>query len=259
MARSKTPGDEILYETADRWIDVALRGSDSLFTAGTAIWSQRYLDELDRRFVQNPDESSDTYNVKLERQLGDATPGAIQLMGELTFVHFLAAMPAALKGDTKRNRIQRILEWSPQPVEVPAELDQVFDRGLTVPGIAYHMYRPFHVHLLIEFHRQWKALDKEEQERLLDRAWAFRELVFAIPLPKGAQTQREALLHLVHPDTFEQIVSHDMKEKIAKAFGEHVSDPSQDVDRQLLEIRDPLEEIYGPGFQYWEPELRELW
>ena len=259
MARSKTPDDEIIYEAANRWTEVALRRDDSLFTPGKPIWSEAYLDELDRRFVQNPDESSDPFHVKLQRQLADATPEAIQLMGEVVFVHFLAASPDAVRGDTKRSLVHRILGWSPQPVDVPAELDRAFDRGLAATGVAFHARRRFQLHLLIEFLRSWKALGADEQKRLLQDPWEFREFLFSIPLPAGAQAQREALLHLVHPDTFEQIVSQDMKAKIAKAFSQHVSDPSQDVDSQLLEIRNRLEETHGARFHFWEPQLLEIW
>ena len=49
--------------------------------------------------------------------------------------------------------------------------------------------------------------------------------------------QREALLHLVHTDTFQAIVSTDHKEKISKTFADLVTLPTDDVDRQLEQIR----------------------
>ena len=45
--------------------------------------------------------------------------------------------------------------------------------------------------------------------------WTFKDVLFAVPMPKGSYIQREALLHLVHPDTFESIVSRGYKEQIA--------------------------------------------
>ena len=47
--------------------------------------------------------------------------------------------------------------------------------------------------------------------------WKFKAVLYAIP-PEGGQSQREALLHLVFPETFEDTVSTDSKAKIATAF-----------------------------------------
>lgn len=49
--------------------------------------------------------------------------------------------------------------------------------------------------------------------------------------------QQHALLHLVHPDTFEPIVSINHKEMIVAAFERLVENPEQDIDRKLQEIR----------------------
>ena len=71
--------------------------------------------------------------------------------------------------------------------------------------------------------------------------------------------QQHALLHLVHPDTFEPIVSVNHKERIAAAFEGLVEDPAQDLDRKLQEIRSKLEASHGRSFHFYEPEVRRLW
>ena len=53
------------------------------------------------------------------------------------------------------------------------------------------------------------------------------------------------MLHLVFPDTFEAIVSVRHKEAIAKAFADLTTEPTDDVDRQLEQVRPALEAKYG--------------
>ena len=55
----------------------------------------------------------------------------------------------------------------------------------------------------------------------------FRQFVFALP-PNSAFAQREALLHLVHPDTFEPIVSREMKREIVDCFSGHGASASDE-------------------------------
>lgn len=55
--------------------------------------------------------------------------------------------------------------------------------------------------------------------------------------PNRYRIQRQALLHLVHPDTFEYIVNVNHKEKIAQAFNHFVNYPTNDSDRKLTQMR----------------------
>ena len=79
--------------------------------------------------------------------------------------------------------------------------------------------------------------------------------------PNRPRTQQEALLHLVHPDTFDAIVSGVHKRLIAKAFANLAQQQTGDVDRQLEQIRPALEEKYGSRnwLFYTTPEIRNVW
>ena len=74
-------------------------------------------------------------------------------------------------------------------------------------------------------------------------------------------TQREALLHLVFPRTFEGIVSVDQKDLIASAprFAEFVPDGTSDVDEKLEHIRQRLEENLGRDFDFHDLDIRAMW
>ena len=65
-----------------------------------------------------------------------------------------------------------------------------------------------------------QQLDAEHRTQVLDSdPWEFKRIVFSIDV-NYAYPQQAALLHLVHPDTFEPIVSKGHKDRIVRAFGQ---------------------------------------
>jgi 5-methylcytosine-specific restriction enzyme B len=244
------------YAAAERFVNAALRSDDSLFTLGRPIWSLSNLDDLHQRFVGQPDASSDAFEVKLKRQIFGAPAETVQLAAELIFVHLLIAVDM---GETrKRELITTVLGWSPSPVTVPADLEPALSIGLVRAGTAFHTYRPHLIAFLIEFVQRWKRLPPETRTDALADPWRFKEVLFEKEI-KYAQPQREALLHLVHPDTFEPIVSRDHKDALVKYFGKHTSESTKDVDRRLLEVREGLTPQYGATFRFYQAGIRELW
>ena len=77
--------------------------------------------------------------------------------------------------------------------------------------------------------------------------------------PNSPRPQREALLHLVFPDSFERITSFPHKERIAKTFARFVIEPTEDVDRKLGQIRQGLEAERGDFDFYDDNDIRREW
>jgi hypothetical protein len=242
----------------ERFVDVALRGSDSLFTPGTPIWTRANIEELYERFAGNPDESSDSFEEKFYRQLDGASPQIYQLAGEMLYIHLLVVSNDAMHAATRRNLINLVLQWSPAPVSIPADLDETLEIGLSHPGMAYLIHRPYQLWFILDFMRAWKQLPPTEQTRLLDDPWAFREFVHTIPVDR-AYSQREMLLYIVHPDTFERIFSREHKKTLMRAFRSLVSDTTANVDQQIAEIRQHLAQDYGADLDFYDPELKPRW
>ncbi len=267
-SRKTHEGVEKVYAAAEAWVDRGLRDDDSLFTPGRLIWTRKWLEQLRERFLDQPDESRDSFLVKLERQLAGSPPEVYQLMAEVLFVHFLIVWTRSSYNE--RQRIETILGWSTEPVDIPEDLVTGLTPGIANPGVWFHTSRPFQVGFLIEFAEQWKGLGEEQQRQQLDDPWEFKSYVAQIEL-KGKLfednkveyfPQKEALLHLVHPDTFEGTVSVDQKEQIAKAAGfqRFLTEPSDDVDRKLQQIRVGLEaERNGKDFDYYYDSIQRIW
>ena len=259
-------GADRVYEAAQAWVDAALRSDSSLFTPGEAIWSSRWLKELREHFLDRPDVSGGKFLEKLQQQLDGRPPQIHLLMAEALYFHRLIV--STRDGTHKRRSIETVLGWSPSPVAVPEELNAALTPGIANPGQYFHVKRPNQVGFLIEFVEQWKELGASEQTRLLDDPWEFKDFVTGrefrsktlMDEPNSYRTQREALLHLVFPDTFEAIVSSNHKHWIAGAFAKFVEEPAEDVDRRLAQIRPEIEARYGSDDDvYYQSEVRAVW
>ena len=264
--RITNSGAEKVYTAAEAWVEQALRSDGSLFTSGKAIWSSHLLGELHQRFLNHPDETSASFLEKLQVQLEGSPPEVYQLMGEVLYFHFLIV--STKNSANERQVINSPLGWSPSPVGIPPKLVAALTPGILNPGQYFHVTRPFQVGFLIEFVEQWKERESDEQRRLLANPWEFKDFIKRLDLrsallqgyPHIPRTQREALLHLVFPDTFEAMVSADHKDSIAKAFAKFVIVPEEDVDRKLQQIRPALEGQHGSGDHFfYRPEIRSQW
>lgn len=254
MARLPQAGP--VYAAAERWVDAALRRDDSLFTPGRPIWSLANIEELYRRFVLQPDESRDSFENKFRRQLEGAESETYQFAAELIYVHFLISR--SLTSETKRWLVELVLSWSPERVTIPSDVAQVFEHGVTRTGTGFNTRRPFQLFFFLEFLKRWKGLPLAERELCLADPWRFHDVAFSVPHHTG-YLQRNALLHLVFPDTFEGICSQEAKNKIARVFQAHVTDALAPIDRQLWEIRQALAPEHGPDFTFYDPPLRRVW
>ena len=270
-SRRTDEGVERVYEASEAWVERALRADDSLFTPGKAIWSSRWLGELHERFLGNPEAlKGPDFFEKLEPLLKDSPAEVHHLMGEVVYVTYLIASRNALGGEKKKQRIEHLLAGAPSSVAIPNDLVDGLAPGIAHPGQAFISALKFQLGFVIEFVEQWKEQESNERDRLLDDPWAFKKfmnnLSFQSALMRESHTwpstQREAVLHLVFPDTFEAIVSVRHKEAIAKAFADPTTEPTDDVDRQLEQVRPALEAKYGSTGNhlfYGVPAVRSQW
>ena len=262
---TRKPDRENVYAAAKDWVKRALRSDDSLFTPGRRIWTTEWLEELHHRFLDSPDVSDMTFLDKLERQLTGSPPEAYQLMAEVLYVHFIVVSRKNSTG--VQAQLQQVLNWSPQPVDIPSELVAGLTPGIANPGQGFHRYKPHQIGFVIEFASQWKRLEPDERQRRLEDPWAFKDYVMHLDLRSALfrdeyvspRIQQHALLHLVHPDTFEPIVSVNHKEMIAAHYEGLVVDPEQDLDRRLQQIRAALEDDHGQAFTFYDPSIRPQW
>ena len=253
MARPQDWETSPLYKAAACFVDSALRKQDSMFTPGKAVWSEGPVEDFYRRFVVNSDETAASFEEKLRRQLADAPSETAQLAAELLYVYLLPANRA--RGKFKRGLINVALGL--HGLLMPAELDAALDQGMVSEGQGFHQQRFHYLRYLLEFVRTWWKHAPDERERGLIDPWAFKKMASEINT-HACQSQVEILLHIVHPDAFEDILSQNHKRQIAAALADLVDEPTDDPDRQLLIIRRKLVE-QGKEVKYYEQPLCNVW
>lgn len=167
-------------------------------------------------------------------------------------------IPSSTSGKKKREILEAILAFMKEPVAVPQQLASALDHGFINRGAFYPTRRDLQLNVLIEFGEAWKALDEAERLARLADAWAFKECAFSVPL-HSAYGQREGLLHLVHTDAFEAIGSREHKQLIAKRYSSFITEPTDDVDRQLEQVREGLTPTFGAEFDFYGERVRPQW
>jgi 5-methylcytosine-specific restriction protein B len=248
--------DQLVHAVAQRMVQAGLAQDDSLFTPGQPVWTADNADELYQQFVQRPMLGGGSFLDKLRQQLSGSTQAAIQLAAELVYLHLLVQRD--LKGATKQRLVRGVLDIGQSSVQLADDLHAALEPGLANGGVAMKTLRWRQLAWLIEFVRAWKALGPDERRRALADPWAFKQAVFAVPVGQ-AYSQRNALLHLVFPATFEPTLSRDHKEAIVQAFAERVDVPTDDVDRNLLAIHRSLEAELGSPVNFYREPLRSQW
>ena len=263
-ARNTGDGAEQVYAAAQKWVNGALRSDDSLFTPGKPIWTRELLGVLHDQVLNRPEVGEGDFWGKLRLQLADSPPEAYQLMGEVLYLHYL---PLYIKPATKEASVDRVLGWSPKPVAIPAESCAGFQKGFVALGAGKALIR-YQVGTLIETVAQWKALPADEAERLSQDPWACKtfldDLIFHSRLLARKQNTgrgvHQLLLHSIFPDTFEPMLGKFKRQIVeAKAFARFLTEPTEDIDRAIQQIRRGIEAELGRDFSFHDCRIRRYW
>ena len=262
MARFKDA--EQILAAIEHWKLRCLLGERSLFT-DRPVWTLSNFQELHALYVENLDDlSSDSFVVKLERQLEPGSPDAKCLWAEMTWVYRLIQRPQSMGAATKRGRIGEIWKWSARDFPEDHELlsDAVLGAGVVNPGTAYNTLAWKEFRFFVVAMLAWYSLERGERESLLGHPWDFASWLDDTEFAAGRMF-RHALLFLLCPDQFEPIVSNSGKRRIINRLhqGDRLDTSSQvAADRAILAIRQRLENEYPDDeVHFYLSPIKELW
>jgi MoxR-like ATPase len=244
-----------LYETAARWVETCLSAGGSLFGSAEPLWTRPVIDEAAEPLLIDDIRKLD-YVTKLRDQLDGASDDAIAWTAELLYVHVLPITNMGLAA--KRGLVEQVLSWRRESLAVPEELWPPFEGGVANYGAGLAQ-RDRYVKYFVHFAQAWAKLEETERSRLLAAdPWAFREFVHGLGGP--ALMQREAILHLVHPDTFEYALAPEDKVRIRKAFGPLAEvEAAENDDRAVAAVRTAVEDALGRPLNLYAPWFRQMW
>ena len=255
---------EPILAAADRWKHRCLLGEGSILT-NRSLWTLANFQELQALYVEKlDDESSDSFVVKLRRQLGHGPADAKCLWAEMTWVYRLIQGQWSMGAESKRTRIRDIWNWSERDFPEDHELlgDAVLGAGVVHPGTAYNTLAWMEFRFFVVAMRRWFSLQREQRKSLLGSTWEFASWLDDTEFAKGRMF-RHALLFLLFPKELEPIVSNNGKRQIVKQLhqGDRV-EPSDAVavDQALLAIRQRLEKEYpDEDVHFYASPFKELW
>ena len=253
---------EPIYEAVDQWRQRCLMRDTSVLAADKMLWTPQLLQELDHRFIGNPDEGQGTFIEKLEAQLAAASPEACQLMAELLWV--LQLFPSNTGPLKKREILRAVWSWSGDtlPADHPMLVDAVLG-GIGSGGPGFNTHRWRELTLLIRAFEDLKRRSENERQQLLSNPWRFSVWLSGLPDAQGRQL-RHMLPHLLFPDTFERISSQGDKDRILTAFDvapkrEIKNWSLEQIDRAFFALRQRLEGEHGAPIDFYREDLKAVW
>lgn len=255
IRRADDPTYEPIYQAARQWRDTSMRSGASLFDPERMAWTSDVVADLRYRLIEKVDESARSFGEKLADQLAGASQEVHLLAAEILYLHLLVLSNISL--EKKLENVNGVGELAPEPFVVPDQLVRPLGLGLVNGGVGFNTNRYYLIEFFIEFAAHWADLPQQDRSRLLDKPWDFKSMLIDLP-QRRANSQRNAVLFLLFPDTFEDISSNDHKKRIIAGFPAEAGD-NPDLDRQLLAARGALSERFGRDFSWYANDVRPLW
>ncbi len=259
-----------VLEAADAWKERCFLSDGSLFT-GQNLWSIPFLNEVLKRFAENPIEgSSRDFIDKLSEQMKGASAQAIQLAAEVIWFLLLFPSPSSMKAETKREAISKVWSWSGEPLPESKFLGDAHLRGVGNPGTAYLTQRPAEFEYVLRVVIAFKNLPAARQHQLFQEnaPWDFGAWLDEQP-GSDRRLARNVFLYFLFPDDIERNTSRDHRAQIYEALkGKLLPDQRirsrhkklLDYDRAINAIRKVLEKERGTNeVDFYQEDIMNQW
>ena len=254
---------------AQRWSERCLKSDQSVFS-DEHLWTAENIAALKTAFNDNPIEGSDSFYVKLGRQLASQPPQVQKLAAECLWLLLLFVHSSGFSPGLQRQRIGEVWGLSGEPLPSSDLLSDIALDGVGWPGTAFltRIWAEFGFLILVML--AWKNLPADLRQRLLNTEdpWQFCEWLTSQP-EGDRRIFRNTLLYLIVPAFFERISGRKQKREIYAAFSKRLQDrttstrpPSTpcELDKALLEIRRVLEVEHGTHeLDFYEDPLKDVW
>jgi 5-methylcytosine-specific restriction protein B len=246
-----------VYEFSNRWMETCLIKDGSILNPAASVWTPSNFQQFKKAFIENFDAGDGAFLEKLKKQLADYDVGVTQLAAELFLIHIFC--DSGTLGKTKVSQVNEILGWKDLP-QLDESYNELLGLGFVQGGIAYKQHFP-QLGFLTALGVALKSKSEIERKKICTDPWQFKSFMEAVSMPpefKKDATQKNMLMHFVHPDTFEPVMSVAAKLQMAKAF-DPTGSKAEDVDKRLIRVRQLLTPRFGSGFGFYQDDIRSLW
>ncbi|OPY81717.1 MAG: 5-methylcytosine-specific restriction enzyme B [Syntrophus sp. PtaU1.Bin005] len=257
MARYSDFDTGSIYKISEVWKQNCLINDESALWPGSKVWSLDTLNRFKKCFIDNPDESEDSFEEKFKRQLATGDQETTKLACDILLVYFL--FTSGVGQARKEGLIKEVASWKGLAVDFEKLPKGCLAKGIGNPGLAYNTRRPFEIGFIAEFAIKLKNNPPETRKIILSNQIQFRELLDDV-MGESRYQSRDIILHLLFPDQYERIASRNHKELISETFYEILKDPPEDIDDRLYAIRIKLESLLpNKHLDFYWPPLFECW
>ncbi|EHL05504.1 ATPase family protein [Desulfitobacterium hafniense DP7] len=249
-----------IYDLALQWKNDCLINDGWLLWPGESIWTLDNLQDFKRCFVDNPDETADSFEEKFKKQLAGESSDVTKLACELLFIYFL--FPSDTNGKTKVNLIKKVASWKGLNVPLTSNLNVLLEsKGIGKPGTAFHTRRPFELSYLCYIGLGIKRLNHSERNNLIDNHKDFRVFIDELR-QRSNYAMRNIILHLLYPEYYERISSNGNKQQIYNEFKRIMkgSNFPDNIDDAIYKIRRYFEQKNPSStFDFYNEPLVSMW
>lgn len=261
---SKTKDDrKSIYDTIEKWKNECLLNDKSLLWEGEQIWTLDNITRFKRVFVDDPDESADSFDQKFEKQLANESKEIYQLAIELMYIYFIYPYPGSITYETKIRKLEMIASWNGIQLDISLPIYQVLKEGIGSPGTFYTINKYYELSYLVRFAEELKNLPVGLRKEVLSNPRELKKIAETVRSSIGKKVQiQNIVLHLLLPEKFERIANWGHKSKIVKTYAELLQGyQTEDIDEQLYIIREKLEKVYDvEKFDFYSvKEVYEHW
>ena len=253
----------IAREVAEIFVHM-LGDGRSVIDPSVVIWTAEAAEELRRRIEDNPILGTDAGQWdKLEHQLAGASREVVLLAAELVFLREQPVFNAAPA--TRREHLTRVLKMSEPVASVPEWMSACLDRPTEQAGFkggqGYNGRLWLHLIWAATFVREWRGRSEEERSSAKSDPWRMQQIM--LDAGDSAHDFRNAMQFLAFPAAFDPISSTNMKTRIRSALADRIGGSSGDdalsLDRDLVSIRAKLASEIEGTFNFWSPDVHQLW
>lgn len=255
---ARSTSEEVFRDVASLFVERGFKEASSVFDPERSVWTSDALAELRKAFIEAPEYVGGQFHEKLQKQLAGVSDDAKLLMAEVLAWQMLPLSKDSMGWAKKEYLVDSVLSGMTVPATISPEVAKGFRNGVVNPGPRMTRDKPRAVTLILTLLENWVALDPEEQQLLLTDPWQWRTFVLGV---KGSSfpTQRNALLFMVHPETFTNIFSDADKGLIRNAFIGAGADSTGDVDKDLFNISLRLQQDSVSHVDFYDVHYQPLW
>jgi len=235
-----------IYDGFNCFKERFLKQHKSLFSENE-IFTKNNLQKIIDGFVNNPDESSDTFDNKIKEQLGDSSE-VHELFAHIIWLWSLVA--SDMKQSSKKDDINK---WLSEEYKISESNQFSFSKGIMSTGQYHKTNKPAELIFIIKFLHKVINLDIKYIDILqdgVDDNAEKQKIKIANSTKKVAMYN--ILLHLLDPTTYPSIASYNHKEKIVNFFGTYfeIDFNTDDLDERFKKVWDRCYEEFNVKYPY---------